>query len=438
MTDPAEHRTEIPLAERLAAISAGERATIDDVHAVFVRWLGDEYDLGALNTVLAAAAVEQLDGDPVWLLVVSGSGNAKTETVCALAGAGATVTSTITSEGALLSASSSKDKTKDSTGGLLRKMGHRGTLVIKDFTSIISMNRDLRTAVLAAVREIYDGHWQRNVGTDGGRTLTWHGRLVIIGATTTEYDQAHGVISAMGDRFALVRMDSTQGRVAAGRQALRNVGHEIAMRAELAAVTGQLLAHITPEAATLSGDDMEALLGAADLVTLARCAVARDYKQDPTEAHAPEMPTRFAKMLGQIMRGALALGIGRDQALSIAMRAARDTVPPKRAALLKDVAEHPGSITKEIAKRVQLPHSTADRALRELHLIGLLRYQDIPEGLGTLWHYEVNTDMIDLPLVKALFVPGDLGSQKCQYPLPVDEDADGAGVAGTFHQAGLL
>ena len=33
------------------------------------------------------------------------------------------------------------------------------------------MNRDTRAKVLAALREVYDGRWDRNVGTDGGRTL---------------------------------------------------------------------------------------------------------------------------------------------------------------------------------------------------------------------------------------------------------------------------
>jgi hypothetical protein len=56
--------------------------------------------------VLAAAAVERLDGDPLWLLVISGSGNAKTETLQALAGTGAVLTSSVASEGALLSGTS--------------------------------------------------------------------------------------------------------------------------------------------------------------------------------------------------------------------------------------------------------------------------------------------------------------------------------------------
>ena len=75
-----------------------------------------------------------LPGDPLWLLVVAGPGGAKTETVQALAGAGAHITSTIASEGALLSATPRRDRNKKATGGLLRKIGDRGVLVIKDVT----------------------------------------------------------------------------------------------------------------------------------------------------------------------------------------------------------------------------------------------------------------------------------------------------------------
>jgi len=391
--------TSTPLAERLAATTP---ATIADVHAAFRKWLGAEYDLGALDAVLAAAAVEQLDGDPVWLLAVSGSGNAKTETVLALAGVGANITSTITSEGALLSASSAKERTKDAHGGLLRKMGARGILVVKDVTSILSMNRDLRTTVLGALREVYDGYWERNVGTDGGRTLNWQGRLVLIGAVTTAYDTAHSVIAAMGDRFALVRMDSTTGRMEAGRQALRNVGHEVPMRKELASVTGRLLKNLNLELATLTDPDMETLLDAANLVTLSRTAVERDYRGDPIEAHAPEMPTRFAKQLGQIVRGALCCGHAHDHALTTALRVARDSIPPLRAAILADIAEHPRATCSEVVKRLQRPRTTIDRALQELHLIGLLHIDEAPAGsFDKSWHYEL-ADGVSPVLIKSL------------------------------------
>ena len=73
--------------------AAPPRMTLAEAHTVFRRWLGDDYDTDALDAVLAAAAVEHLDGDPLWLLLISGSGNAKTETVQALDGIGVALSS---------------------------------------------------------------------------------------------------------------------------------------------------------------------------------------------------------------------------------------------------------------------------------------------------------------------------------------------------------
>jgi hypothetical protein len=345
-----------------------------DTLAVFRRWLGNEYDLGALHAVLATAAAERLPGDPLWLLVVSGPGNAKTETVQSLAGGGALVTSTITSEGALLSGSAKRERTKDATGGLLRRIGERGLLVIKDVTSILAMNRDTRASLLAAFRELHDGRWERNVGTDGGRSLSWTGHLVIVGAVTTAWDKAHDVIASMGDRFVIVRMDSTTGRMQAGRRACRNTGEETRMRAELAAAVGGVLASVDATAAiTLTEEEQERLLEAADVVTQARTGVEYDYRGDVIDAHAPEMPTRFAKQLTQMVRGAVAIGVDRAAAVRLALRCARDSMPPLRLAILDDIAAHPGAQTRDVRRRLEKPRTTVDRQLQSLHMLGVLK-----------------------------------------------------------------
>ena len=39
--------------------------TLTDVHAVFRKWLGDEYDTDTIDATLAAAASERLSGDPL-------------------------------------------------------------------------------------------------------------------------------------------------------------------------------------------------------------------------------------------------------------------------------------------------------------------------------------------------------------------------------------
>jgi hypothetical protein len=386
------------------------------VHELYHRWFGNDYDCGALFCMLCAAAAERLGGDPAWMLLVGGPGAAKTETIMPLVGAGAVAISTINGEAALLSGTSKKDRAKDATGGLLRKIGPSGVLVIKDVTSILSMNRDTRALVLAALREVYDGSWSRNVGTDGGQTLTWRGRLVVVGAVTTAWDAAHSVVSAMGDRFVLVRLDSREHRGAAGRRAMGNVNHETVMRAELAKAVGSLLDRVHSAAdITATDEEINVLIGVADLVTRARTAVERDFQGNPQFAHDLEMPTRFAKQLVQIVRGGVALGLPRDVAMAAAMRAAGDSIPPRRLSVLSDVSENARSLTSDVAKRLQLPRKTVDRVLQELQLLGLLTVDDEPWGPhSTRWVYTLAVG-VDEHTIKSLTARKE--GQKCHLPL---------------------
>lgn len=114
-----------PIPEPVLRTDAEQAEALEDTHHTFRKWLGDKYDADALDATLAAVAAQQMDGDPLWLLVISGSGNAKTETVQSISDVPFVhVTSTITSEGALLSATAERDKAKDAHGGLLRHTSH--------------------------------------------------------------------------------------------------------------------------------------------------------------------------------------------------------------------------------------------------------------------------------------------------------------------------
>jgi hypothetical protein len=399
---------------------------LEQAHEAFKRWLGNDYDIGTLDAMLAAAAVERLDGDPLWLLIVSGSGNTKTETVQTLSSTGAIVVSAITSEGALLSATSKRDRSKSATGGLLREIGDHGVLVIKDFTSILSMNRDMRAQVLGALREVHDGSWVRKVGSDGGQSLPWSGRVAIIGAVTTAWDTHHAVVAAMGDRFVLVRADSTKNRQAAGRKAIGNTGSEIQMRAELAQAVGGVIAGMDTTPITVTDEERDALLAAADLVTLARTAVERDHQGNVIDAHAPETPTRFAKELVQIIRGSVAVGMDRHNALRLAIRCARDSMPPLRLQIIDDIAAHKNSLVADVRRRLSKPHNTVDRELQALYMLGVLKCDEASEFIqrtgkfSSKWYYSladgITPAAIDLDTFPEKSVP---------TPNPQEEGVDG-------------
>jgi predicted transcriptional regulator len=374
--------------------------TLAEVHAAYTKWFGAKYDLQALDCVLAAAAGERLAGDPAWLLLVGGPGAAKTETIMPIVKAQrALAVSTINGEAALLSGTSKKDRAKTATGGLLPSMGSRGLLIIKDVTTILSMNRDSRALVLAALREVYDGSWSRTVGTDGGQTIRWSGWVVVIGAVTTAWDAAHQVIATMGDRFLLVRLtaDTQEDRRAATLQAMGNVNREKAMRDELSAGVSSLLDSVDPnKEIVLTAAEIETLISTADVVTRTRTAVERDFQGNPAFAHALEMPTRFGKQLVQIVRGGIAIGMTREAALAGARRCAADSLPPLRLKVLRTVLEEKQVSTASAVRKLKLPRNTVDRALKELQLLGMLTVDEVegePDKAGRrrkLWQYSVS------------------------------------------------
>jgi hypothetical protein len=233
----------------------------------------------------------------------------------------------------------------------------------------------------------------RHVGVDGGRTLEWTGRIVVVAACTTAWDQAHSVIATMGDRFV---SDSRFGRLTGGRQAMKNSGSEVQMRKELAEAVAGIVANIPTDTVYISSrEESESILQAANLVTLARTGVELDYRGDVIDAHDPEAPTRFTKQLTQIVRGAIAIGVDRPQALRLALRVARDSMPQLRLAVLRDVAANPSCRVAEVRRRLQKPRATIDRALQALHTLGLLRCSNDeeaePQGekAGTWWRYSL-------------------------------------------------
>ena len=123
----------------------------------------------------------------------------------------------------------------------------------------------------------------------------------------------------------------------------------------------------------------------ADLVTLVRSGVETDYKGDVLFAHAPEVPTRLVKQLGQLMRGAVALGIPVHQAFQMALRVWRDCAPPTRLRVLLDVAAHPDTKAADCARRLGLPRQTTARLCDILRALELLEMDEVDEVPGKPW-----------------------------------------------------
>ncbi len=380
--------TEIRRAFREKALEHSAPLSLVESISRFHKWLYIEDD-GLLEVYLATIAANLMDGDPVWLMIVGASGGGKTEPLNAgirlpFVHLAATVT-----ESSLLSGTPKREKAQGAKGGLLREVGPFGLLLLKDFTSMLAQRRDASAAVLSAFREIYDGSWTRHVGSDGGTTLHWSGKLAVIAGCTDTIDSHTAVIGTMGERFAFYRLPTVDDRKLS-RHALRMAGKEAQMRDELSRTVCGLFAGVTlPESLPeISEADLERLIDLASLTARCRSAVERDnHTRDITLTLSPEAPTRIAKILRQLFHGMEAIGVERPRIWAALEKIAFDSMHKVRRAVLKQLEDGQLHTTAAIATAIQYPTVTARRALEELHSHGVLMCVKSGQGRADSWQF---------------------------------------------------
>jgi hypothetical protein len=99
-------------------------------------------DPGHLLVVLGCIVANLLPGDPVWLMLVAVASAGKTEMLQACKGLPHVFSAATLTEGSLLSRTAQKERTPGAPGGLLRAVGEFGIVLLMDFGSLPSMNRD--------------------------------------------------------------------------------------------------------------------------------------------------------------------------------------------------------------------------------------------------------------------------------------------------------
>lgn len=374
----------------IRTIEVSEPCALDDVVITFRKWLHLP-DPGALYVTLAAVVANRLPGDPLWLLLVAASSSGKTEILFSIGGLEEVTAAATMTEAALLSGTPKRERSASASGGLLVRIGDYGILTLKDFGSILSMHRDARGAVLAALREIFDGSWDRHVGVDGGKTLHWDGKLGLIAGVTTVVDTHHAVMDSLGSRFAFYRVDVDE-RDAQGLRALNHRAGARDMRTELRnVVTGFFTSLELPESDTLTETDKTRLVTLADLVTMARSPVERDrVKREIEMIPDPEAPARFAIMLAALLEGLRVIGLDDEHAWQLITKTAFDSMPAQRRRVLELLAETETVTTKEAALALGLPTTTARRTLEDLaaHRVVIREEGD---GNADIWRFSAWT-----------------------------------------------
>jgi hypothetical protein len=398
---------------------------LDAALKVFRNWLHLDSD-DVILTVAAAVVGNLAPGDPCWLLVVAPPSSAKTEVVRAIDPLPYVYMASTVTEAALLSGTSAKERAKDATGGLLRQVGEFGILCFKDFTSTLSQNKETAKQALSALREIYDGQWERPVGTDGGKMLTWKGKCGLVGAVTPNIDRYGQVVTSLGDRYLLLRLDAIEDQDEVVGAALRHDHDPGTMRRQLAdAMTGLIAsadrAKVTRE---LAEHEQKALGQLAIYTAAARTPVERDsYTGDLLVMPQAEGPGRLALALKRIYGGLEALGVGDEKRWRILARIAGDCVPSVRTTLIRHVVELTVSTkTDAIAEAIGMVKKTAERHLEDLALLKLVERsrESAAANAAVLW--QPSSWLVDyFPSETDKYPPSPNPSVKSESDPPIDE-----------------
>ena len=402
------------------------RTALADCVRKFHQWLelpDDDVVLVTLGTIAANLTA----GDPLWLLIVGPPGSGKTEAIAPVVELDYVHAAATLTEAGLLSGVAKKDQAKDAKGGLLRTVGDFGIILAKDFTSVLTMNRDARASVMSALREVYDGSWTRHLGVDGGRTLHWSGKCGVLGAVTPTIDKHHAVLGALGERFVFYRL-SVEDPKAQARRRMKNRGQERKMRRELGEAVRGVLDLVTADAAPRPFDDEEVnyAVDLATFVVTARTAVERDqYTRDVDVMPLAEAPGRLVAALGSLHAGIEAVGASTADAWRIVTKVAWDCVPATRTAVLGALSTSTPCKVGVIMNITGMPRTTADRQLEDLELLGFVTKER--EHDKAPWVYDLTPTAADLWPSK---VPPERSTSSLSKSTPTREEEHSGGTFG--------
>jgi hypothetical protein len=370
---------------------------------VFESWLILP-DPTPVYAMLGAVAANLLPGDPVWLGIIGPPSSAKTEILNSTSGLPYVRQAATLTPAGLLSGTPNRQRAAGASGGLLNEIGAFGILVLKDFGSILSMRADAKAEILAALREIYDGQWTRRLGTDGGRVLSWSGKLGLLFAATNVIDAHHSVIGSMGDRFLVSRL-LPEDKQQFGR-ALQHVGAKTGqMRKDLAEAVLGLFTGCKSEPQPISPNEIEQINKIIRLVVRLRGSVERDrYSREVEAIYGAEGTARIGLALERLLAGLDIIGVERATAMRIVENVGLDSAPPLRRRAYeclcqaKDAVDEFQSLsTTEAAANLHLPTVTVRRILEDLVAYGLI--ERIPQGPGApdLWRAGIGNRLLFLP-----------------------------------------
>lgn len=360
----------------------------EETIAAYRKWLHLP-DEECLQVMFGAALANKLQGDPIWLFLVAPPGGSKSELLSSLSKSPLVEMTTSLTPHSLVSGAHSYNGSDPS---LLPKLNGR-ILVIKDFTTILSMHYSSRDEIFGVLRDAYDGRTEKIFGTGVKKTYISH--FGILAGVTSAIEEFGAMHQSLGERFLKYRINTGKKTLSEAdriRRALQNINKENQMHEELAIIGARVLTRPIPEKLpTVQPEIFEYFVNLAQVCAMMRGVVVRDrFSGQVMYKPSTEVGTRLAKQLNKLSLG-MAIYLGKKEVdwdiYRVARKTALHTAPDRVEEIIHriwDACPKPKDAvrTSEVSSRTRLPVATCFRLLQDLELLKLI------DRLGTGNKYE--------------------------------------------------
>ena len=379
-----------------------EKVTIEEVYKVFGKWLYIK-NFGGVEISLATVVSNEMGGDPLWMFLVSSPGGSKTELLqscnrCS----NVYITSSLTSHSLISGAHFTAGKDPSVLPELDKK-----TLIIKDFTPILTKKETERDEIFGTLRDAYDGSTSKVFGNGQRRSYVCH-FSILAGVTPKIYELA-SEHQSFGERFLKYSLGDNvrhDYEVEMMNRAASNVGSELVMRQEMAEIVMRFMNHqiwqtkqFKPE---LPEDIKAMLIDLARYGARMRGTVARDryHSEIMTSKPAAEYGTRLVKQLVKLMLATAYINgrkVINKHDYSLVKKVVIDTIPQRIEDILKCLYLNCPTIndtlkTKEVAFKTKYTIGTISHVLADLEILGVV----VKTGKQNIYEWTVSQYIRDL------------------------------------------
>lgn len=352
--------------------------TIDDLKRIYGDvFIMSEENLMIVEVLVAIALSVHFDGDPIWLMIIGGSSSGKSELIGTLNKVKwNTAISTLTENTFL----SGMKPTGGNETSLLLKIGKRGLITFKDYTSLLSMRSEKKEVIVAQMREIFDGSLVKMTGN--GASVRWplsgKGKINFVLAVTPSIYTKEGESAGMGRRALYFVMPSQDEKEMCRRQRA-NANTIDEKREHIQDVFQEYVERMAsqkpddlPELDPILADE---LIDLSIFVTQARTPVERDFKGNLRLVHDKELAMR---MYGQIEMLARVIQWMNNGVLSpdhhkLIFKMALDGIPRQRMDVIRVMSEYTRVKASGAAVVLNMTTEWAMAQIEELNWLGCVK-----------------------------------------------------------------